>query len=60
MGKGETFVKLSTLSSMAAGGMLGVALGAGMMMMPQGKKMKRAIDKSSAAMKKQMNGLLGK
>ena len=29
-------MKLSTLSSLAAGSMLGVALGAGMMMMPQG------------------------
>ena len=53
-------MKLSTLGSLAAGSMLGVALGAGMMMMPQGKKMKRAIDKSGAAMKKQMSGLLGK
>lgn len=53
-------MKLSTISGLAAGSMLGVALGAGMMMMPQGKKMKRAIDKSSAVMKKQMNGLLGK
>lgn len=53
-------MKLSNLRSLAAGSMLGVALGAGMMMTPQGKRMKRAIGKSSAVMKKQMNALLGK
>ena len=52
-------MRLSTISGLAAGGMLGVALGASMMMMPQGKKMKRAIGKRSAIMKKQMNELLG-
>ena len=60
MGKGETVLKLASIGGLAAGSMLGIALGASMMTMPQGKRMKRAIDKSSAVMKKQMNALLGK
>lgn len=51
-------MKLSTISGLAAGSMLGVAVGASLMMMPQGRKMKRALGKSGAIMKKQMNELL--
>ena len=53
-------MKLSTIGGLAAGSMLGIALAASMMTMPQDKRMKQAIDKSSAVMKKQMNALLGK
>ena len=53
-------MKLSTFSGLAAGSMMGIAIGASMMMMPQSKKMKRAINKSSSMVKKQMMDMMGK
>ena len=34
-------MRLSTMKGMAAGGLLGLTVGAGLMMTPQGKRMKR-------------------
>ena len=50
-------MRMSTFRGMAAGSVLGLAMGAGLMMMPQGRKMKRLLDKGSAQLKKQMNEL---
>ncbi len=36
-------MKASTVAGMMAGGALGIAIGAGIMMMPQSKQMRRAI-----------------
>lgn len=47
-------MRMSTFRGMAAGSVLGLAMGAGLMMMPQGRKMKRMLDKGSAQIKKQM------
>ncbi len=53
-------MRLSTFRGLAAGSMLGVAVGAGMMMMPQGRKMKRMLDKGGLALKKQMMDMWNK
>ncbi len=47
-------MRMSTFRGMAAGSVLGLAMGAGLMMMPQGRKMKRMLDKGSAQLKRQM------
>lgn len=47
-------MRLTTMKGLAAGSMLGVALGAGMMMMPQGKRMKRVLAKNGPQLMKQM------
>lgn len=47
-------MKISTMKGLAAGGMLGVTLGASMMMMPQGRKMKRVIAKGGAHLIRQV------
>ena len=36
-------MRLSTMKGMAAGGLLGLTVGAGLMMTPQGKRMKRVL-----------------
>jgi hypothetical protein len=51
---------MSTFRGLAAGSVLGVAVGASMMLMPQGRKMKRALDKGGAVLKRQMMGMLDK
>ncbi len=50
-------MRFSTFRGLAAGSVLGIAVGASMMMMPQGRKMKRVLDKGSMALKKQMMGM---
>ena len=45
---------LPDFTQMAAGSVLGLAMGAGLMMMPKGRKMKRMLDKGSAQLKRQM------
>ena len=39
-------MRLSTMKGMAAGGLLGLTVGAGLMMTPQGKRMKRVMSKN--------------
>lgn len=45
-------MKAKTLAGMMAGGALGVALGAGLMMMPQSKQMKKAVQKGASDLKR--------
>ena len=52
--RGGRGMRMSTFRGMAAGSVLGLAMGAGLMMMPQGRKMKRMLDKGSAQLKRQM------
>lgn len=50
-------MRMSTFRGLAAGSVLGIAMGASMMMMPQGRKVKRMVDKGGATLRKQMMGL---
>lgn len=50
-------MRLSTFRGLATGSMLGVAVGAAVMLMPQGRKLKRALDKSGTMLKRQMAGM---
>ena len=45
---------VSTMKGMAAGGLLGLTVGAGLMMMPQGKRMKRVLAKNGPQLVKQV------
>ena len=47
-------MRLSTMKGIAAGSLLGVTLGAGLMMMPQGKRMRRVIAKNGPQLARQM------
>lgn len=47
-------MRLSTMKGLAAGGMLGLTVGAGLMMSPRGKKMKRIFIRSGAQIAKQI------
>lgn len=47
-------MRMSTMRGMAAGGMLGVTLGAGLMMTPQGKRMRRVLAKGGAQLARQV------
>jgi len=47
-------MRLSTMKGIAAGSLIGMTVGAGMMMMPQGKRMKRVISKNGPQLMKQM------
>ena len=47
-------MRLSTMKGMAMGSMLGLTLGAGLMMMPQGKRMKRVLQKSGRQLANQL------
>ena len=47
-------MRMSTMRGIAAGGLLGLTVGAGMMMMPQGKRMKRVLAKNGPQLIKQM------
>ncbi len=53
-------MRMATFRGLAAGSVLGMAVGASMMLMPQGRKMKRFIDKGGATLKKQMMGMMSK
>lgn len=47
-------MRLSTMKGMALGGMLGLTLGAGIMMMPQGKRMKRVLSRGGRQLASQL------
>ena len=47
-------MRLSTMKGMAAGGLLGLTVGAGLMMTPQGKRMKRVLSKIGSHLAKQV------
>ena len=47
-------MRLSTIRGLAAGGLFGVTLGAGLMMTPQGKRMKRIVSRSGQEMLRQI------
>ncbi len=47
-------MRMSTMKGMAAGSLLGLTVGAGMMMMPQGKRMKRVLEKNGPQLMKQV------
>lgn len=47
-------MRLSTMKGMAAGGLLGLTVGAGLMMTPQGKRMKRVLSKNGSLLAKQV------
>lgn len=49
-------MKAATMAGMVAGGALGIAVGAGIMMMPQAKQMRRAIEKSASNVGKCVSG----
>jgi hypothetical protein len=42
------------MAGMMAGGVVGIAVGAGLLMMPQGKHVKRVLEKSAAHVKHQV------
>ena len=47
-------MRISTMKGIAAGSLMGLTLGAGLMMTPQGKRMKRVIAKNGPVMAKQL------
>ena len=47
-------MKISTVKGVAAGSLLGLALGASLMMTPQGKRMKRVLAKNGPQLARQM------
>lgn len=51
---GEGLMRISTMKGIAAGSLVGVTLGAGLMMTPQGKRMKRVIAKNGPMMFRQL------
>ena len=51
-------MRLSTMKGMAAGGLLGLTVGAGLMMTPQGKRMKRVLSKNGSHLAKQSRNAL--
>ena len=50
-------MRFSTFRGLAAGSMLGIAVGAAVMRMPQGRRLKRALDKGGAMLRRQMTGM---
>lgn len=47
-------MRMSTMKGIAAGSLIGLSVGTGMMMMPQGKKMKRVLTKNGSQMIRQL------
>lgn len=47
-------MRLTTMKGLAAGSLLGMTVGAGLMMMPQGKRMKRVLAKNGPQLIRQM------
>ena len=45
---------MSTMRGLAAGGLMGITIGAGLMMTPQGKRMKRVLAKNGPQLVKQV------
>ena len=52
--EGRKVMRMSTMKGIAAGGLFGFTVGAGMMMMPQGKRMKRVLAKNGPQLMKQV------
>ncbi len=50
-------MRMSTFRGLATGSLLGLAVGASIMTMPQGRKMRRLLDKGGTAFRKQMMGI---
>lgn len=48
-------MKAKTVAGLMAGSALGIALGAGLMMMPQGKQMRRALEKGASGISKSVS-----
>lgn len=47
-------MRVSTMKGIAAGGLLGLSVGAGLMMTPQGKRMKRVLAKNGPMLARQL------
>ena len=47
-------MRMSTMRGLAAGGLMGITIGAGLMMTPQGKRMKRVLSKNRPALMRQV------
>lgn len=47
-------MRLSTMKGIAAGGLFGLTVGAGLMMTPQGKRMKQVIAKGGPQLMRQV------
>lgn len=47
-------MRMSTIRGIAAGSLLGLTVGTGVMMMPQGKRMKRVLAKNGSQMIRQL------
>ena len=50
----EADLRVSTMKGLAAGGLIGMTVGAGLMMTPQGKRMKRVMSKNGLQLARQM------
>jgi len=50
-------MRLSTFRGLAAGSVLGMAVGAAVMLMPQGRRLRCALHRSGAVLRKQMLGM---
>ena len=47
-------MRMSTMRGLAAGSLMGITIGAGLMMTPQGKRMKRVLSKNGPALMRQV------
>lgn len=47
-------MRMSTVKGIAAGSLIGLSVGTGVMMMPQGKKMKRVLARNGSQMIRQL------
>ena len=47
-------MRISTMKGIAAGSLFGLTVGTGIMMMPQGKRMKRVLAKNGTQMVRQL------
>ena len=47
-------MRVSTMRGIVTGGLMGLTLGAGLMMTPQGKRMKRVLSKNGPVLLKQV------
>lgn len=47
-------MRVSTMRGLAAGGLMGITIGAGLMMTPQGKRMKRVLSKNAPVLMRQV------
>ena len=47
-------VRISTMKGLAAGGVLGMTIGASLLMMPQGRRMKKVLTKGGSQLARQI------